>query len=221
MLKVLFDLTGSHGQMLGFALPTPNDAQALEALVAALHEEERKPLQRFAVRRKLTYAGGRYAMRELLRRLSLADGPILSDDRGAPVLPASVRGSISHKDEVACALVTNDTSAYYGVDVEGLPGPSDDLASHILTARELAQVSAMADAQRALELSLRFSAKEAIYKALDPYVRRYVAHEEVEVTPKPDGSAEVWSKVFPTGLRVEVTWRKYSDFVLTTCRIGT
>jgi 4'-phosphopantetheinyl transferase EntD len=220
MLKVLFDLTGSHGQVLGFALPTSNDADMLRALVAALHDDERGPLQRFATRRQITYAGGRYAMRELLRRFGLPDGPILTDDRGAPLLPTSVRGSISHKDEVACALVTSDTTAYYGVDVEGVPGPSDDLAAHILTGRELAQVRGMADAQRALELSLRFSAKESIYKALDPYVRRYVAHEEVEVVPRADGGVEVWSKAFPASMRVDVTWRKYDDFVLTTCRIG-
>ncbi len=220
MLKVLFDLNGSHGQILGFALPTPGDAEVLEALLAALHESERAPLQRFAVRRKITYAGGRYAMRELLRRLRLADAPILTDDRGAPLLPASVRGSISHKDEVACALVTSDTTAYYGVDVEAVPGPSDDLASHILTARELADVRSMEDAPRALELALRFSAKESIYKALDPYVRRYVAHGEVEVRPLSDGTAEVWSEVFPRGMRVQVTWRKYGDFVVTTARIG-
>ncbi len=220
MLKVLFDLTGKHGHVLGFALPPPDDASAVESLVAALHDDERGPVRRFAVRRKLTYAGGRYAMRALLRRLALADAPILTDERGAPILPATVRGSISHKDELACALITTDTTAYFGVDVEGLPGPSDELASHILSARELAQVQGMGDAQRALELSLRFSAKESIYKALDPYVRRYVAHGEVEVTPRADGGADIWSEVFPPGLHVDVTWRKYDDFVLTTCRIG-
>ena len=221
MLKVLFDLDGSHGQVLGLALPPPHDIATLEALVAALHDDERAPLHRFATRRKLTYAGGRYAMRELLRRFQLASRPILTDERGAPILPEGLRGSISHKDEVACALVTRDTTAYYGVDVEGVPGPSDDLASHILTERELAQVSSMSDDQRPLELSLRFSAKESIYKALDPYVRRYVAHREVEVVPKADGTAEVWSAAFPRGLRVDVTWRKYGDFVVTTCRLGT
>ena len=220
MLKVLFDLNGSHGQVLGFALPGPDEAQVLEALVGALHEQERAPLQRYAVRRKITYAGGRYAMRELLRRFSIPDAPILSDDRGAPLLPASVRGSISHKDEVACALVTSDTTAYYGVDVEAVPGPSDEIASHILTSRELAYVRSMDDAPRALELALRFSAKESIYKALDPYVRRYVAHEEVEVAPRSDGGADVWSEVFPSGMRVDVTWRREGGFVVTTARIG-
>ncbi len=219
MLTPLFELETVHGLVVGFALPTPDDAATLEALVASLHEEERRPLSRFAVRRKITYAGGRFALRDLLKRHGL-DTAILSDDRGAPILPASVRGSISHKDEVAAALLTRDVTGHFGVDVEAVPGPSDELAARILTERELAVVRVMQDEQRALELSLRFSAKESIYKALDPYVRRYVAHEEVEVTPLVDGTAEVWSEVFPAGMRVEVTWRQVGDFVVTTARIG-
>lgn len=220
MLTPLFDIETPHGLVLGVALPSAHDAARVDALVDTLHAGERGPLQRFAVRRKITYAGGRYVMRELLRRMALGDAPILTDDRGAPMLPPVVRGSISHKDEVAAALVTSDTSGNVGVDVEGVPGPSDDLAERILTGRELAYVSQLPDAERALELSLRFSAKEAIYKALDPYVRRYVAHDEVEVHPRPDGSAEVWSEVFPAGQTVAVTWRRHGDFVVTTCRIG-
>lgn len=219
MLTPLFELDTVHGLVIGFALPAPDDVATLEALVALLHEDERRPLTRFAVRRKITYSGGRYALRELLKRHGV-DAAILTDDRGAPVLPASLRGSISHKDEVAAALLTQDVSAHFGVDVEGVPGPSDDLAARILTDRELAVVKRMPDLERALELSLRFSAKESIYKALDPYVRRYVAHEEVEVTPLADGTAEVWSEVFPQGMKVSVTWKKVGDFVVTTARIG-
>jgi phosphopantetheine--protein transferase-like protein len=220
MLPLLFERQGVHGLVLAFALPSADDPERLANLVALLHEAERSPLARFAPRRQMTYAGGRYAMREALRRMQVAEGPILSNDRGAPLMPASVRGSISHKDEVAAALVSSDMTAYFGVDIESVPGPSDELAPRILTGRELAQVRGLPDAQRALQLAVRFSAKESIYKALDPYVRRYVAHEEVEVMPLPDGRCEVWSNVFPTGQLVTLTWLRHGDWVITTARIG-
>lgn len=220
MLPLLFERRGAHGLVLAFTLPKATDAERLTQLVSLLHEAERPPLARFAPRRQLTYAAGRYALREALRRFSVPDGPILSDDRGAPLMPAAVRGSISHKDEAAAALVTTDMTAYVGVDIEAVPGPSDELAPRILTERELAEVRALRDAERALQLSLRFSAKESIYKALDPYVRRYVAHEEVEVRPLPDGTCEVWSNVFPAGHVAAVTWVRHGDWVITTARIG-
>ena len=37
----------------------------------------------------------------------------------------------------------------------------------------------------------RFSAKESLYKALDPFLQRYVRFQEAEVSSRPDGSSEV------------------------------
>jgi 4'-phosphopantetheinyl transferase EntD len=68
---------------------------------------------------------------------------------------------------------------------------------------------------------LRFSVKEAIYKALDPFVRRYVAFREMSVSPRADGTAEVRPHL-PAAegpFEIEATWRRTSGLVLTTARI--
>ena len=51
----------------------------------------------------------------------------------------------------------------------------------MLTEAEQAEIASLAERDRAREVTVRFSAKEAIYKAIDPFVRRYVGFQEVEV----------------------------------------
>jgi 4'-phosphopantetheinyl transferase EntD len=69
---------------------------------------------------------------------------------------------------------------------------------------------------------VRFSAKEAIYKALDPFVRRYVAFEEVQVSPRPGGDADVVATLRPAEgpFVIAATWRVLEGLVLTTARVS-
>lgn len=41
---------------------------------------------------------------------------------------------------------------------------------------------------------LRFSLKEAVYKSIEPVLRRHVSYKEVEVQPHADGTASVVSR---------------------------
>ena len=66
---------------------------------------------------------------------------------------------------------------------------------------------------------LRFSAKEAIYKALDPWVRRYVAFREVDLTPLPDGTARVTMRLPEGAFACDVRWRRLPGLVLTTAKV--
>jgi 4'-phosphopantetheinyl transferase EntD len=60
----------------------------------------------------------------------------------------------------------------------------------VLTAAEQAKLEGQTQDFYWREVLIRFSVKEAIYKALDPFVRRYVDFAEVEVDLHPDGIAE-------------------------------
>ena len=68
---------------------------------------------------------------------------------------------------------------------------------------------------------LRFSIKEAIYKAVYPYVRRYVDFSEAHVTPDPDGQAEVTLRLSQGEgpFRVEARYYWLDGRVLSTVRI--
>jgi len=113
------------------------------------------------------------------RALTIAYGEAVEigrSDRGAPLLPRG-HGSIAHKAgpaRVVAAAIAADHLV--GVDIERALAPRQPIEQRILTPREQARLGA--DRRR---VALAFAIKEAIYKAVDPVVRRYVGFTEVEL----------------------------------------
>jgi enterobactin synthetase component D len=201
-------------------------APELGAALAALHPEERAVAETLAPIRQGEWVGGRTALRLALQQLQLADdAPLLRDDRGAPRLPPGAMGSISHKQRWAAALVApHHPDRSLGLDLELIRPTRVDISRRVLTERELAGLAGLAELderaeraglaeldhhERSLAVTLRFSIKEAIYKAIDPWVRRYVGFREVELDVHDDGTAEVRC-VDPrlVGLQIEATWTR-------------
>lgn len=185
----------AHGVVM--ALPIGDDVRAPH-LLPAIHEQERALTEKWGELRVRTFAAGRVALRAALAEVGVhIDGPILRDARGAPVLPAGVLASVSHKDELAVAVAQLDDGrgARLGVDVELLNDANArstkrvDVTKHVLTAREIAELAHLDEHARRIETLARFSLKEALYKALDPFVTRYVGFLEVEVRRHDDGTA--------------------------------
>jgi enterobactin synthetase component D len=121
---------------------------------------------------------GRVALRAALAELGCAATEIPRDDRGAPIVPAGFVGSISHKHGRAAALAVRDVGARVGIDLERAIAPGQPIERRVLTARELERLGATTD-RRAVTLC--FAIKEAIYKAVDPIVRRFVGFQDVEL----------------------------------------
>ncbi|MGE0549661.1 MAG: 4'-phosphopantetheinyl transferase [Kofleriaceae bacterium] len=197
----------AHGLCSIVELPDDAFANAL----AALPEREQAIAATVSEVRRRELIAGRTVLHDALRQLdpSLADFAIIADDRGAPVLPPGWVGSVSHKSTRAAALVCRDSGPRIGVDLELAAPPRQDIATRILTPREL---EALAD--RGAGTTLRFSIKEAIYKAVDPFVRRYVAFTEVELEIA-DGIAHVSSEL---ALDIDTTWRELDGYWLATAR---
>jgi enterobactin synthetase component D / holo-[acyl-carrier protein] synthase len=176
-----------------------------DAALASLAPAEQHRAGELAPPRRRDYIAGRTAL-----HLALASPvPILSDDRGAPILPAGWVGSVSHKGPFAAALVAPAGHGHVGVDLERAAPPRVDIAPRILTPRELA---ALPDRGRAV--TLRFAIKEAIYKAIDPYVRRYVGFTEVEL----DLSGDAVTVTTGLPFAIEATWREHAGHWLATAR---
>ena len=160
----------------------------VDAAQAPLHPAEQALTTSFGTKRLRTFTAGRHALRRALDEAGvIVDGAILRDDRGAPVLPphlGHIRASITHKDDVAGALVDVGGAGVVGVDLEVDDGRDraavDKLARQVLTPREIAALPDDTAARRRA-LFCAFSLKEALYKAVDPFVRRYVGFLEVEV----------------------------------------
>jgi 4'-phosphopantetheinyl transferase EntD len=171
---------------VGVALPD-DDAWAGQGgpLPDALAPDDAVVARALSGARRAWWVGGRVALRAALAAAGARDiGALGRDARGAPVVPSGFVGSISHKRTIAAALAApadGDLPATIGVDVE-VPRPlRQDIGRLVLTARERTALAGLAGAARDRELVRLFSAKEAIYKALDPWVRRFVSFQEVEI----------------------------------------
>jgi phosphopantetheine--protein transferase-like protein len=159
---------------------------------------------------------GRLALR---MALDFPDYPILRDSFGRPQLlrrkkdddqhddnshnAEVMMGSISHKQHRGVALVssscrnklsplsTNLLLAGVGVDLEmtSRPEGKPSIAKRVLTPSEQDSLGNLPGLSDNEEVLLRFSLKEAIYKAAHPLLCQYVGFQEAEVTPLADGTA--------------------------------
>jgi 4'-phosphopantetheinyl transferase EntD len=165
------------------AVPVPS-ASALDDNPRGLHPDEAAHARALPPARRATWVAGRVALRRALADLALAPatlGPILATARGAPRLPAGVVGSISHKATIAVALAARADGSTVGIDVELARAPRGDIGRHVLTAAEQQRLEALDADDKARELLVAFSAKEAIYKALDPWLERHVSFREAAI----------------------------------------
>jgi enterobactin synthetase component D len=209
-----------HGLLGAFHLPVEPGSIPTEVL-DRLHPQERALAEEMKGYRQVQWIGGRLAARETAKRLGLGLGPLETDPFGAPKAPPSLAISIAHKKHLAVALVARRKHGALGVDLE-LTSPSRlDIAPKVLTERELTQVDELEAHRRWTSVLIRFSIKEAIYKALAPRLKRYIAFEEAEVQPKTDGSADIRLQLSeapsPAQLDAEYVW--IDDSLVTTVRV--
>jgi 4'-phosphopantetheinyl transferase EntD len=234
----LFGLDLPHGRCVGVSLPAAAGEGAGEIsdeVLARLHEDERRHAVTLKPVRRLTWVGGRLALRAALDDLGIQAGAILQTPRGAPRLPADVTGSISHKERLAVGLAAAGVDGWcVGVDIERVVARHPDLARYVLRPEERERLSPPSDPGYQAAVLAAFSAKEAIYKALDPFVGRMVGFDEVAVRHRDDGTAEVTlhlgagarARAGDAGPRapegpfdVEVAWLRRDDVILSTARV--
>ena len=141
-------------------------------------------IQRSVAKRQAEFLAGRLCARAALLHL---DGtcatPAIGEDR-APVWPAHIAGAITHSNGRAGAVVAlKSVWQGLGIDLENLL--SDErarrLVKEILTPGEQRRMAEGCDEDVALVVTLTFSIKESLFKALFPLVgqRFYFEHAEV------------------------------------------
>jgi enterobactin synthetase component D len=129
-------------------------------------------------KRKIQFLAGRYCAREAiewLRPLSSAS-PLQRDADGCPIWPQGLVGSISHTDAFATAAVAPaGVACALGVDVEPTLSreAADDVARLVAAEEETRRVAEAAGVNRLESLTVIFSAKESLFKALYPLTRRH------------------------------------------------
>ena len=157
------ELATPHGRCVVVELA---DAD-IDAALARLPDAERARAAQLTPTRRRDFVAGRTALHALV-----GDAAIEASDRGAPLV-AGWTCSISHKDTHAVALCSPAGDGFVGVDLEHARAPRIDISARILTPNEPRAIGAA--------LTRVFAIKEAIYKAVDPIVQRYVRFTEVEL----------------------------------------
>ena len=152
-------------------------------------------VQRAVSKRKTEYLAGRLCAREaLLRATGVSAVPGTGEDR-APQWPRDCVGSITHSHGWAAAVVGRRADyAGLGLDVE-LTMPDEralKLTHQILTAGEQARFANTMKQTPGEFLTLAFSLKESLFKALYPITRKRFYFEHAELLDwQPDGLARL------------------------------
>ncbi len=179
-----------HGVLSAVHIPDAPDPVP-EAVLERLPGAEAQHARTLRGFRQVQFVGGRIALRAAASQLGVQPPPILATDRGAPDLPRGFTGSVSHKRTIAVGMVGRSHMGILGVDIEDYGPPRPAIAKKILRPEELAALSGLGEAEHWMGVLMRFSIKESIYKALDPYVGRYVGFSEASVAPDLRGRAAV------------------------------
>ena len=156
-------------------------------------------IQRSVAKRQTEFLAGRLCAREAMRQL---DGrlhvPQIGDDR-APAWPTDLCGSITHSTGWAAAIVASKQDwRGLGMDAEHLMSSerASRLAGEILTPDEMQRLVAGPEHHIALHVTLTFSLKEALFKALYPIVLKRFYFEDAELLDwSDDGHARLRLKI--------------------------
>jgi 4'-phosphopantetheinyl transferase EntD len=122
--------------------------------------------------------------------LGLQLAPLVSDADRVPSWPEGVVGSITHTD-AWCAVAVGRSSqlAGIGIAVETRKELSPELWPRTCRPEELEWLGRRSTTERGLLAKGIFSAKESLYKALFPRVRRYLEFESVTLRLEPQAAA--------------------------------
>lgn len=156
-------------------------------------------IQRSVAKRQTEYLAGRLCAREAMRRL---DGriqvPLIGEDR-APIWPEDICGSITHSTGWAAAIVANKQHwRGLGMDIENLLAHdrAARLAAEIMLPDELERMAAQPEHQIAHCVTLTFSLKESLFKALYPLVlKRFYFHDAELLDWSDEGVARMRLKI--------------------------
>ena len=208
-----------HGIAAGVHLPAGSAPVPTEVL-AQLHPDERALARTMGGFRQIQFVGGRLALGQLFAELGVRRSAVVSNAHGAPQLPAGLVGSVTHKSELAIAMLCRGTHRL-GIDLEDTDRDRPGVARRVLRAEELAAVEALPPDRQWRDTALRFSTKEAVYKALHPFLERYIGFGEVAVWPSPDGVDRVEPFLGPGEGPFHFDARHYwvDSRVLTTVRV--
>ena len=168
-------------------------------------------------RRKAEFGDARWCAHRAIEELTGAPSrtPILRGERGMPVWPPEVTGSMTHTDGFRAAVVAPRLLVRsIGVDAEVAEPLPDGVLGSIASHRER---DAVANLGLACADRLLFCAKEATYKAWFPVTNRWLGFEDADIDLRADGTFISYILLRPTPMPfIEGHWTLEGGYVIAT-----
>ncbi|WP_170318773.1 4'-phosphopantetheinyl transferase superfamily protein [Allorhizocola rhizosphaerae] len=168
--------------------PTATVVEAFDDTVPApLFAQEEEQVARAVDKRRREFATGRRCAREALAAHGFAPAPLLTGERGQPMWPTGMVGSITHCLGYRAAVVARSCDvAAVGIDAEPHQPLPDGVLETVALPSELARLRRLADTDPGICWDrVLFSAKESVYKAWYPVARRWLDFAEADVVFAP------------------------------------
>lgn len=146
---------------------------------SALSNDEREHIGHAVESRQFAYSTGRYLAKRALAELGVPVESIPTHPSRRPVWPEGIVGSITHSRRYGIAIVCRCPGlAGVGVDLELAGRVTADIAESVMTEAER---EACHGDWPPSAYTANFSAKEAVFKAVNPIVGLMVGFREVEI----------------------------------------
>ena len=151
-----------------------------------LFPEEEAQIAESVPKRRAEYASVRACARQALARLGLPESPLPRGERGAPVWPEGVTGSMTHCTGYRAAAVAWTSSlASLGIDAEEHGPLPDGVFESVSVPQERQALATLSD--NVHWDRILFSAKESSYKAWFPLTGAWLDFHQAHLDLRPDG----------------------------------
>ncbi len=152
--------------------------------VETLLPEERNIISKTISGRQEEFASGRWCARKALEKLSDAQHLILAGNKGEPLWPEGICGSISHTEGAYCAAVAFSTKYNsLGIDIENIQRKIKDCTVQLIVNNdEFAWLSEAGEKRKEYE-KLTFCAKESVFKLLYPIIKHHFSFPSISILP--------------------------------------
>ncbi|MDN2662332.1 4'-phosphopantetheinyl transferase superfamily protein [Psychromonas sp. 14N.309.X.WAT.B.A12] len=141
-------------------------------------------LDNAVAKRKSEFLAGRYLAKIAMKHLGVEGLNIPIDEHKAPAWPAGLLGSISHsKNTALCVITKSQNHNFIGIDIEHWLSTSDanSLVNNIVVDQSEYQIM-LPHISFEQAITLIFSAKESLYKAIFKAFSHYVDFDVAMVT---------------------------------------
>lgn len=154
------------------------------------HPQEESLIGRAVEKRRREFTTARHCARLAMKQLGVESGPILRGERGAPVWPRGVVGSLTHCDGYRGAVLAYAMQVRsLGIDAEPDAPLPDGVLPAVSLEPERAWLARANSGDGVNRDRLLFCAKEATYKAWFPLTGRWLGFEDAHITFEQDSDA--------------------------------